>query len=142
MKGRLILHQPSYEESYEKGSYMSDFLTIGTKVVPENFGPLRGSNGNARLKGPCGDTMEFWIKVQNGIIEDVHYTTDGCYFSNKCGTTAALMSCSVPVTIVEQFTQADILSVAGDIPPDDSHCALLAVNTLKKAIEDYKNKEY
>jgi len=31
-----------------------DFLSEG-RVVPPNFGPLRGSNANSRITGPCGD---------------------------------------------------------------------------------------
>lgn len=120
---------------------MSDFITIGTKTVPENFGPLRGANGNARLKGPCGDTMEFWIKVEEGIITDAHYTTDGCYFSNKCGMTAAILCSCAQVEIAEQFTQSDILAIAGEIPDSDTHCALLAVNTLKATIENYNKRK-
>ena len=105
---------------------MSDFITINTITVPELFGPLRGANGNARITGPCGDTMEFWIRVENDIITAAHYTTDGCYYSNKCGTTTAIMATEVPLSVAGQFTQSDILAVAGDIEQASEHCALLA----------------
>ena len=121
---------------------MSDFITINTITVPELFGPLRGANGNARITGPCGDTMEFWIRVENDIITAVHYTTDGCYYSNKCGTTAAIMATEVPLSVAGQFTQSDILAVAGDIEQASEHCALLAANTLKAAIADYRRQQY
>lgn len=121
---------------------MSDFITINTITVPEIFGPLRGANGNARITGPCGDTMEFWIRVENDIITAVHYTTDGCYYSNKCGATGAIMATEAPVSVVEQFTQKDILAVARDIEKDSEHCALLAANTLKAAIADYRRQQY
>ena len=121
---------------------MSDFITINTITVPELFGPLRGANGNARITGPCGDTMEFWIRVENDIITAVHYTTDGCYYSNKCGTTTAIMATEVPLSVAGQFTQSDILAVAGDIEQASEHCALLAANTLKAAIADYRRQQY
>ncbi len=121
---------------------MSDFITINTITVPEIFGPLRGANGNARITGPCGDTMEFWIRVENDTVTAAHYTTDGCYFSNKCGATAAIISTEAPVSVAEQFTQQDILAVAGDIEKASEHCALLAANTLKAAIADYRRQRY
>lgn len=121
---------------------MSDFITINTITVPELFGPLRGANGNARITGPCGDTMEFWIRVENDIITAAHYTTDGCYYSNKCGTTTAIMATEVPLSVAGQFTQSDILAVAGDIEQASEHCALLAANTLKAAIADYRRQQY
>ncbi len=121
---------------------MSNFITINTITVPEVFGPLRGANGNARITGPCGDTMEFWIRVEADTITAAHYTTDGCYYSNKCGTTAVIMATEAPISVAEQFTQADILAVAGDIEPASEHCALLASNTLKAAIADYRRQHY
>ena len=30
---------------------------------PHNLGRLEVFNGHARITGPCGDTMEFWINV-------------------------------------------------------------------------------
>lgn len=121
---------------------MSQFISINQISVPEVFGPLRGANGNARITGPCGDTMEFWITVEDGTITAAHYTTDGCYFSNKCGVTAAIMATDAPVTVAEQFTREDILAVAGDIDAESEHCALLAVNTLRAAIRDWRRHEY
>ncbi len=34
----------------------------------------------------------------------------------------------------------DILAVLDGLPEDSIHCPVLAVNTLRAAIEDYKNK--
>ena len=35
---------------------------------PRNYGPLESFNGHARITGPCGDTMEFWIQVTDKRI--------------------------------------------------------------------------
>lgn len=121
---------------------MSDFNTLAARKVPASFGPLKGANGNARITGPCGDTMEFWILVDEGVIKQVTYTSDGCYFSNKCGATAALMATGTTPRVAEQFTQGDILAVAGDIEKESEHCALLAANTLKEAIADHRKRLY
>ena len=31
-----------------------------TRVLPANFGPLKGANAAARITGPCGEIMGFW----------------------------------------------------------------------------------
>ncbi len=31
-------------------------------------GPLAHFNGHARITGPCGDTMEFWIRVDGQLV--------------------------------------------------------------------------
>ena len=47
---------------------MDHDLLNDARVLPANFGPLKGANGNARITGPCGDTMEFWVRVEEGRI--------------------------------------------------------------------------
>lgn len=121
---------------------MTDFIQLGTRTLPGNYGPLKGANGNARIPGPCGDTMEFWVNIENGIIQDVTFTTDGCLNSIRCGMTAAAMAEGTYTDVASQFTQADVLAVAGDIPGEESHCALLAANTLKAAIVDWKKRNH
>jgi flavin reductase (DIM6/NTAB) family NADH-FMN oxidoreductase RutF/NifU-like protein involved in Fe-S cluster formation len=121
---------------------MSDFLTLGTRTLPGNYGPLKGANGNARILGPCGDTMEFWVYIEDGVIHEATYTTDGCYHSVKCGMTAAAMAQGTSIEVAEKFTQADVLAVAGDIADESSHCGLLAANTLKAAIADWKKRNH
>ena len=52
---------------------------------------------------------------------------------------AAVIVSGAPIDVADKITQADILAVAGDIENESSHCALLAVNTLKEAITDFKS---
>ncbi len=117
---------------------MAVFFQSGVCMQPANFGPLRGADGNARVLGPCGDTLEFWVSVYGGIITDARYTSDGCFNSNKCGSTAALLARGLPVEEAEQLSQADILAAAKDVAEDSVHCALLAANALKAAIADWR----
>jgi hypothetical protein len=43
--------------------HISNLHKLGIRSLPANFGPLKGANANARLTGPCGDTMEIWLGV-------------------------------------------------------------------------------
>lgn len=111
-----------------------------TRVVPANFGPLKGANANARLSGPCGDTMEFWLHVRKGLIFDVTFTTDGCKNSIMCGRAAANLVKLRTLEGADLLTQKDVLKAVGEIPQESHHCALLAANTLKAAIAGYRAK--
>jgi Mrp family chromosome partitioning ATPase len=117
---------------------MSGSQNSAPRQVPANFGPLRGANANARITGPCGDTMEFWLSIRNGMIERATFTTDGCHYSLRCGNHAANLAQGKPLDDAEQLQPEQVLSHAGHVPEDSRHCALLAVNTLRKAIEDYR----
>lgn len=116
-------------------------MMIETRTVPLNFGPLRGADGNARITGPCGDTMEFWVKIDKGKVSFATYTTDGCSHSIICGSAAALLAMGKTPDFVKEFKPEYVLAIARDIPEESAHCALLAVKTLKAAVDDYLLKQ-
>jgi ATP-binding protein involved in chromosome partitioning len=108
------------------------------KKVPSNFGPIKEANANSRLTGPCGDTMEIWLSINDGKIQKSSFITDGCIHSMICGSAAVVMAMGTKLDVAEKIEQQDILAMTTDIPEESSHCALLAVNTLKRAIGSYK----
>lgn len=108
---------------------------------PRNHGPLKNSDGHARITGPCGDTMEFWLTASNGKIGQVSFITDGCGSSLACGSMATTLAKSKRIEDAEALRQHDILNALGGLPPDSEHCALLASNTLHAACKDYLNNQ-
>jgi len=106
---------------------------------PRNNGPLDRFDGNARITGPCGDTMEFWIVVQDGLVQAVSFITDGCGTSHACGSMATCLAEGKRIEEAASLQQEDILKALNDLPADSRHCALLAANTLKAACMDYVN---
>ena len=104
------------------------------------FGPLRGANGNIRITGPCGDTMEFWVLIQDGRIHRCTFTTDGCSSSLACGTATCTLASGAPEAVAFELQPEDVLAILQGFPESEKHCALLATNTLKAAISDYRKK--
>lgn len=113
-------------------------VEMQTKELPMNFGPLKTANANARFTGPCGDTMEFWLTIDQNIVTQASFTTDGCENSILCGSTAGYLIQNKSLIEVTALTPKDILSDIGYLPNEFKHCALLATTTIKKAIDDYK----
>ena len=112
-------------------------LLKNTRVLPANFGPLRGAGGNARVTGPCGDTVEFWIRVEGGRITRAGFTTDGCGHSIASGAAAARLAEGRTPAEALRVEMGDVMAAAGGLPGESAHCALLAANTLKEAVRDY-----
>ena len=104
---------------------------------PRNFGMLSVFNGHARMTGPCGDTMEFWLAVRDARVEQVSFVTDGCAPSLAAGSMATSLAQGKPVAEVMRIGQQDILKALGGLPTDSEHCPLLASNTLKAACRNY-----
>jgi len=120
---------------------MEDHVEKNTRLVPLNFGPMKGANGNARITGPCGDTMEFWLRVEENCIVAAKFTTDGCIHSLLCGSQAALMAEGKTLSEARQIEQQDVVEAVEVLPEDSQHCALLAVNTLKAAVSNYQARQ-
>jgi len=84
--------------------------------------------------------MEFWISVSNGLIDDARFTSDGCFSSNKAGSTAALMAVGKTPEQAALIGAEEILTAAGDIAAESAHCALLASDTLKATVAEWRKR--
>ena len=115
--------------------------TEGKREVPENFGPLRDANGNARLTGSCGDTVEIWVHVGQEAVEHASATSDGCADSILACCTVASLVRGMPVETARSLSEKDVLSVLKDFPQSSVHCVALALDTLHEALDDYAVKE-
>lgn len=111
------------------------------RAVPANFGPLRGPHGHARITGPCGDTMEFWILADAARLVRVAFTTDGCAHSMAAGSACARLAEGRAFDEVARIEADDVSAAAGGLPETSRHCALLAVNTLREALAALPHRE-
>ncbi len=109
--------------------------------APHHMGPMDIFSGHARITGPCGDTMEFWILVEEDKIRNVSFITDGCDPSRACGSMTTSLAEGKTITGAKEISQQDVLNALDGLPEDHEHCALLATNTLKAACDDYLSNQ-
>ena len=110
---------------------------IDHSMNPRNVGDMEDADSFARVTGPCGDTMEIWLKVKNSTIVDATFMTDGCGTSIASGSMVTEMAKGKSIGELRKISQQDVLSALGGLPEESKHCALLAANTLREAIRDY-----
>ena len=122
---------------------MADARKIYSKTVidhamnPRNLGEMQDADGFAKVAGSCGDTMEIWLKVMDGIITQTAFYTDGCGTSIASGSMVTEMAKGKSIGEATKISQQDILNALGGLPDESEHCALLAANTLREAVRDY-----
>ncbi|BHH84577.1 iron-sulfur cluster assembly scaffold protein [Desulforhopalus sp. 52FAK] len=104
---------------------------------PKFCGRLDDADGYAKLTGDCGDTMEMYIKVQNQLVNQVSYFTDGCSSSSIAGSFAAELATGKGFTEVLDLRGDDVLQEVGRFPESEEHCAHLAIRTLQEALNSY-----
>jgi nitrogen fixation NifU-like protein len=122
---------------YEKtgGQYSEKVIDYGT--APRNNGTMSDPDGYAKYTGPCGDTVEIFLRVKNGKIEDIRYMTDGCMTSHAAVSAATEMAKGKSPRDCLKISQSAILDHLGGMPQSNEHCALLASITLHKALRNY-----
>jgi nitrogen fixation NifU-like protein len=104
---------------------------------PRNVGDMDDADGSAKITGPCGDTMELWLKLKGDTIVQAKFLTDGCGTSIASGSMVTELAKGKKLGQARKISQQDVLDALGGLPEESEHCALLAANTLKAAISDY-----
>jgi nitrogen fixation NifU-like protein len=108
---------------------------------PRNAGEIENHDGVGKVGNPvCGDIMELYIKVDDGVITDAKFKTFGCG--------AAIATSSMVTELVKNKTIEDALKISnkavaealGGLPPVKMHCSVLAEEALKKALDDYHTR--
>jgi ATP-binding protein involved in chromosome partitioning len=104
---------------------------------PRNRGTLDRFDGHARIAGPCGDTMEFWVEVREDRLARVAFETTGCGSTVASGSMASSLAQGLSLEAAIDLEAEAILKALGGLPPEHEHCAQLACDTLRAACEDY-----
>lgn len=104
---------------------------------PRNLGQIESPDGVGRVTGPCGDTMEIYLRVDGGRITNATFWTDGCGPSIASGSMATELIKGNSIVEAQNMSQDSILNALGGLPEESQHCALLAANTFRDAVRDY-----
>jgi nitrogen fixation protein NifU and related proteins len=96
--------------------------------------------GYGKKTGKCGDTIEFFVSVEDGILKTVSYKIEGCAYTRSCAGTTALLAEGKSVEQAWEITPDNIFDYLKTLPPDHFHCAELAVGALYQAMSDFQKK--
>ncbi len=108
---------------------------------PRNVGEIENADGVGEVGNPkCGDIMKMYLKINNGVIEDVKFKTFGCG--------AAIATSSMATELIKGKTIEEALKVSNKavmealdgLPPVKVHCSVLAEQAIKSALSDYYTK--
>ena len=101
------------------------------------LGRMNDPTAAAIVKGLCGDEMEFYLFIRDGIIEDARYYTEGCAHTRMCGAAVARSAKGKSVMNALAINPKEIFEAEECLPEEGRHCAILAVSALYRAIADY-----
>ena len=104
-----------------------------------NFGPMENSSVSFAYTGPCGDTMEIFLRTDSGKIKDAKFQAIGCAGAHAAGSALTEMIKGMTLEQAERIKEEDVIDHLDGIPETKVHCTRLAVITLNKAIQKHKN---
>jgi len=109
---------------------------------PKNVGVIENPDGYGKVGNPiCGDVMELFIRVKDGIIADIKFKTFGC--GSAIATSSMITELAKGKTVDDalKITRKDVADELDGLPPQKMHCSNLAADALSEAIKDYKSKK-
>jgi len=109
-------------------------VVIEHALQPRNLGSIPEPDGLAIVRGPCGDTMAVFLRLDSTRIEQATFLTDGCGPTLACGSMLTTMIQGLSLEEASAVEPADLIKALGGLPPENVHCAVLAVTTLQQAV--------
>lgn len=113
-----------YENPRNVGAFNKDDSQVGTGLV--------GAPA-------CGDVLKLQIKVEDGIITDAVFKAYGC---GSAIASSSLVTEWVKGKTLDEASQIQNKDIAEELalPPVKIHCSILAEDSIKAAVADYKSK--
>jgi len=106
----------------------------------EKMGVIADADQVTDLTGPCGDTMKISMHIDGGRIRDAKIQVLGCPGAVASGCAAVGLAKG---KTLEEAANIDLEALYRELekmPDQKVHCARLALKTLHKALEEYRNQ--
>ena len=108
---------------------------------PKNIGKIKNPDSCVSITGVCGDTVEMYVVLKDEIINDIKFMTDGCGATVACASYVAGAAKGKTIEETLRMKPEGVESYFGGLPEESKHCAKLAVDTLRAALNRYESKE-
>lgn len=108
---------------------------------PRNVGVIENADGVGEVgNAKCGDIMKIYLKIENDIIVDAKFETFGCGSAIASSSMATELIKGKPVSDALSLTNKAVVEALDGLPAHKVHCSVLAEEAIKKALQDYYEK--
>ena len=109
---------------------------------PRNVGEIENADGIGEVGNPvCGDIMKMYLKIKDGIIEDIKFKTFGCGAAIATSSVSTEMLKGKTIEQALKLTNKEVVDALDGLPPVKLHCSVLAEEAIRSAIADYYRKQ-
>ncbi|MBN2029184.1 iron-sulfur cluster assembly scaffold protein [bacterium] len=110
---------------------------------PHNVGKLENPDAVATEGSPaCGDMVKLYLKVDQKTkqIDDIRFESYGCASNIATGSIITDLAIGKTLEDAKKLDWKMAAEALGGLPPVKVHCAVLAVDALRTAIENYEHQ--
>ena len=108
---------------------------------PRNVGVIENADGVGEVgNAKCGDIMKIYLKIENDTIIDVKFETFGCGSAIASSSMATELIKGKPILEAMKLTNKAVAEALDGLPAHKLHCSVLAEEAIKKALQDYYDK--
>ena len=104
---------------------------------PRNAGKPATFTHTAKKDNPfCGDEIEVFLMIDNGVIKDIHFVAKGCAISIASASMLSERLCGLRVKRVNELKTTNILKLMKiQLTPTRLKCALLPLEAIQTALK-------
>ena len=108
---------------------------------PQNVGVIKGANGKGKIVNQENrEIMKIFLKLNGETIEEAEFQTFGNPASIVCCSVATRLIIGKTLSDAEKITEKDILAELDSVPEENKYAVLMAVETVKDAVDACRNK--
>ena len=110
---------------------------------PRNKGRIEDADATMSGGNPgCGDVVTMYVKVKDGVAEQVRFEGQGCTISQAGASMVAEKYENQPLKEIENAHVDDMIDEMGrDVVMSRVRCATVGIGTLKAAVEQLRKQE-
>ena len=109
---------------------------------PRSVGTIENADGVGEVgNAKCGDIMKIYLKIRDGVIEDVKFETFGCGSAIASSSMATELIKGKPVSEAIALTNKAVAEALDGLPAHKLHCSVLAEEAIKAALKDYYDRQ-
>ncbi|MBN1895317.1 iron-sulfur cluster assembly scaffold protein [bacterium] len=109
---------------------------------PHNVGKMKDADALATEGSPaCGDMVKLYLKVdeKSRVIQDIKFESYGCASNIATGSVITELAKGKTLDEAKKINWKAANEELGGLPSVKVHCAVLAVDALRTAIENYEH---
>jgi len=115
--------------------YSDEFLIMAYSY--DRYGALDEPDGYATRTGDCGDSVEFYLAVEDERVAALTFQVAGCLNTFACANTVSYLAEGRRLSECWEITPEKIIAYLQTLPNDHHHCAELAVGAFYHTLNAY-----